>query len=212
MLGDMKSPLSLPSRLLVAVMLLAALAGCGGGGSSDSPLSPLPTGVVPMYGQTLHIQVSGAQMDQIEATSSACRTLLLQPSSSPPYVSTSTLAHFLCDVSAVGPQTLMVRRSNDQRTVQQYGFEVPLPQVTLSLSSGSGLNTVVLTLRPDRAPLTVDNFLRYVNSGPVPIAALVDVLADPVATSCPSIAGVIDTTQGCVPIPNVVIVSAVQTR
>jgi peptidyl-prolyl cis-trans isomerase A (cyclophilin A) len=40
------------------------------------------------------------------------------------------------------------------------------PQVTLTLSNGAGVNgDVVLTLDPARAPLTVANFLTYVNAG-----------------------------------------------
>jgi len=40
------------------------------------------------------------------------------------------------------------------------------PQVTLTLSNGAGVNgDVVLTLDPARAPITVANYLRYVNAG-----------------------------------------------
>ena len=40
------------------------------------------------------------------------------------------------------------------------------PQVTLSLSNGAGVNgDVVLTLDSARAPITVANYLRYVNAG-----------------------------------------------
>lgn len=40
------------------------------------------------------------------------------------------------------------------------------PQVTLSLSNGAGVSgDVVLTLDPSRAPVTVANFLQYVNAG-----------------------------------------------
>lgn len=43
---------------------------------------------------------------------------------------------------------------------------MPLPQVTLTLSNGGAVNgTVVITLVPDRAPTTVNNFLAYVNAG-----------------------------------------------
>lgn len=40
------------------------------------------------------------------------------------------------------------------------------PQVTLALSNGAGVNgNVVLTLNPTAAPVTVANFLSYVNAG-----------------------------------------------
>lgn len=42
----------------------------------------------------------------------------------------------------------------------------PPPQVTLNISNGAGVSgTVVITLAPTQAPLTVNNFLAYVNSG-----------------------------------------------
>ncbi len=42
----------------------------------------------------------------------------------------------------------------------------PAPQVTLTISNGAAvMGTVLITLAPDKAPLTVANFLAYVNSG-----------------------------------------------
>ena len=43
---------------------------------------------------------------------------------------------------------------------------MPQPQVTLAMSNGAGVNgSIVVTLDPTKAPITVDNFLSYVNSG-----------------------------------------------
>lgn len=40
------------------------------------------------------------------------------------------------------------------------------PQVTMTVSNGAGTSgTMLLTLDPDKAPITVANFLRYVNDG-----------------------------------------------
>lgn len=42
----------------------------------------------------------------------------------------------------------------------------PVPQVTIAVSNGAGVNgTIVITLSRDQAPLTVANFLTYVNAG-----------------------------------------------
>jgi len=42
----------------------------------------------------------------------------------------------------------------------------PPPQVTMTISNGSGVTgTLVLTLAPAQAPVTVANFLNYVNAG-----------------------------------------------
>jgi len=42
----------------------------------------------------------------------------------------------------------------------------PAPQVTMMVSNGAGVNgTIVITLAADKAPITVKNFLAYVNAG-----------------------------------------------
>ncbi len=46
------------------------------------------------------------------------------------------------------------------------GETAPPPQVTMTVSNGAGVSgTVVFTLDADKAPITVANFLRYVNDG-----------------------------------------------
>ena len=45
-------------------------------------------------------------------------------------------------------------------------FEVPLPQVTLTVSNGRAVSgDLLLTLDPTKVKITVDNFLQYVNDG-----------------------------------------------
>ena len=51
-------------------------------------------------------------------------------------------------------------------TLTTVPFTVPAPQVTMTVSNGAGVGgAVVITLAPDRAPITVNNFLAYVNAG-----------------------------------------------
>lgn len=46
------------------------------------------------------------------------------------------------------------------------GETAPPPQVTMTVSNGAGVSgTIVLTLEPEKTPVTVANFLRYVNDG-----------------------------------------------
>ncbi len=57
------------------------------------------------------------------------------------------------------PLELVIPRDTDAGAAQR-------PQVTLSLSNGAGVSgTLVITLVPEHAPVTVANFLAYVNSG-----------------------------------------------
>lgn len=299
------SPVSL-TRLAVLSTALAALTGCGGGGSDATTTDPTlriatTTAQVPKYGQSMRLTVTGEHLDLgLTASSPACKTLTL--STGVPYVSGAAEAYFLCDVQSVGDQTITLKRTSDGSTLGTVAFTVPLPQVTMAVSNGAGVNgSLVFTLQPDKAPVTVNNFLGYVQRGfydntvfhraqagfvvqgggyasPVvagtvpthkttldPIALEVgvglsntqwsvamartsvpasatseffinlgnnstldtsgggyavfatvtsgtDVVSSIVSAPCTTIAGFIPTSLGCVPIPNVVISSAVQTR
>lgn len=266
-----------------------------------TPLVASAVAEVPKYSQPMRITVTGEDLDLgLTATSSACKTLTL--STAVPYVSGAAEAYFLCDVQSVGDQTITLKRTSDGSTLGTVAFTVPLPQVTMAVSNGASVNgSLVFTLQPDKAPVTVNNFLGYVHSGfydntvfhraqagfvvqgggyasPVvagtvpthkttldPIALEVgvglsntqwsvamartsvlasatseffinlgnnssldtsgggyavfatvtsgtDVVSSIVSAPCTTIAGFVSTALGCVPIPNVVISSAVQTR
>lgn len=146
----------------------ALLSGCGGGGGDSATPSPSisvtsATAETPVYGQSLHITVQGTALGQVTAVSSACKTL--EQGATAQYAPSSTLVHYFCAVHAVGDQTIEFRRSDTGATLYTLPFTVPLPQVTMAVSNGAGVNgNVVFTLRPDKAPITVDNFLAYVNS------------------------------------------------
>jgi peptidyl-prolyl cis-trans isomerase A (cyclophilin A) len=153
-------------KLGALAVLFSAIAGCGG---SDSPSVPPPTVSstavgAPKYSQTLRFTVTGQHLDQgVTATSPACKTLTL--STTAPFVSSATEAYWLCSVAAVGNQALTVRRTADGSALATLPFIVPQPQVTMTLSNGLAVNgSIVITLAPDQAPITVDNFLQYVNA------------------------------------------------
>jgi cyclophilin family peptidyl-prolyl cis-trans isomerase len=59
----------------------------------------------------------------------------------------------------VEPLEIVVARDTDAGAAQR-------PQVTFTISNGAGVNgSMVITLVPEYAPVTVANFLNYVNSG-----------------------------------------------
>ncbi|MEY4907849.1 MAG: hypothetical protein RL260_1567 [Pseudomonadota bacterium] len=160
-------PISLFERTALPLLTTALLAGCGGGGGDTTPTTMRVTSAsadTPVYGQALHITVQGDLLDQgLTPVSTACKTITQAPTAS--FVSSSTTMHYLCAVQAVGNQTVELRRSDTSAVLQTLNFTVPLPQVTMAVNNGAGVNgNIVFTLRPDLAPITTDNFLAYVRS------------------------------------------------
>ena len=162
---------STPLRTALPLLTTALLAGCGGGGN-DAVTVPATmrvtaaTADTPLYGQSLHITVQGDLLDHglVTPVSTACKTI--EPAATTQYASSATTMHYLCAVQAVGSQTMEFRRTDNGAVLHTLSFTVPLPQVTMAVSNGAGVNgNVVFTLRPDLAPITVDNFLAYVRSG-----------------------------------------------
>ena len=163
----MKLPLFALPTALVAATLLAA---CGGGGGSSGGQPPTVSSTsastaTPMYSQTLVVTVNGNNLDQgLGGSSTGCSSITLGTTA--PYVSTATTAYLKCTVAGVGAQVLNVTRSADGTTLATQAFTVAVPQVTLAVSNGAGVGgNVVITLAPVQSPITVNNFLAYVNSG-----------------------------------------------
>jgi hypothetical protein len=149
-------------QTLAPLLVAAALAGCGGGGGDAGSPPPVVTGVfttAPKYASTLVVTLQGVRLDQgISATSSGCRSPTL--SSTAPYVSSATVAYFQCTVIGDGVQQLIVVRTSDAAVIATPGFTVPTPQVTLDIGNGAGVaGSMVITLTPTQAPLTVENFV-----------------------------------------------------
>lgn len=155
----------MPATCLALTMLLAA---CGGGGDeAGGPAASVSSAgaATPMYGQPLLFTVQGSHLDTGVALSSAgCRDVVRLAEA--PYASGATTAYFRCTVIGVGGQLATVRRSSDDTVLATVAYSVPLPQVTLTVSNGAAVaGSLVLTLGPQQAPITVDNFLAYVHAG-----------------------------------------------
>lgn len=117
----------------------------------------------PRYGQQMLITVNGADLDLgITVASPNCASLT--QSTANPFISTSSTAFFTCTPKAIGALQATVKRNSDSGLLTAVDFTVPAPQVTMAVSNGAGVNgNIVFTLAPDKAPITVDNFLKYVN-------------------------------------------------
>jgi cyclophilin family peptidyl-prolyl cis-trans isomerase len=154
------------SSLVLA--LAVSLAGCGGGGGDAGGPPPTVSSVTTgnaTYSQTLLITAQGNNLDQgVGASSAGCRNMVL--STTAPNVSNASTAYFRCTVSGVGAQTVSVTRSSDGGVLGTTAFNVAVPQVTMAVSNGAGVaGNLVVTLEAAKAPVTVDNFLAYVNAG-----------------------------------------------
>jgi len=148
------------------------IAGCGGdgGGVGTDPLhsggsTPTVSSAVAgtaMYGKSLVLTLVGTNLDQgISVAATGCDGVAMYVSSSG-----ATAAQYACTVSAVGSGQFVVTGTGGGATLATTTFNVPAPQVTLDFSNGAGVaGEIVLTLAPDKAPITVRNFLSYVNSG-----------------------------------------------
>ena len=165
------------SRLIgVAGAALASatvLVACGGGGDSGPAapggatapsVSSVAIGAA-KYGQKLLLTVRGSNLDRdLAVSATGCKDVAL--STVAPNVSSTSTAYYLCAVSAVGAGQFRVTQVSNAAVLATQPFTVAVPQVTLTVSNGAGVGgTMVVTLAPDKTPLTVDNFLGYVNSG-----------------------------------------------
>ncbi len=170
----MKNPLLNPSlaRCLAASMAsLPLLVACGGGGGGDTPApTPVPAVTTAVagaarYGQQLLLTVNGTNLDQAMTVSSAGCTSITR-STTAPTASSATTAYYTCNVSGVGAQLFAIARGSDNASIGSAAYTVPVPQVTMAVSNGAAVSgTFVISLLPQQAPVTVNNFLAYVNSG-----------------------------------------------
>ncbi len=171
---NMKTPLLNPALarcLAASVAVLPLLVSCGGGGGGDTPL-PTPVSTVSTavagaakYGQPLLLTVNGTNLDlALTITSAGCTGITR--STTAPNISTATTAYYTCTASAVGAQQFAIARASDNVNIGSAAYTVPVPQVTMTVSNGAAVaGSFVITLTPQQTPVTVINFLAYVNSG-----------------------------------------------
>ena len=160
--------------LRTALLALATTLGACGGGGGDGDTLPAAVSVAtagtPLYSQVLLFTINGSNLDTGLAVSSAgCRGMTR--STTAPHISTASVAYYRCTVAAVCAQQATVTRTSDGTLLSTVNYTVPEPQVTMNVSNGASTGAgvvngnLVITLKPAQAPITVDNFLAYVNSG-----------------------------------------------
>ena len=133
---------------------LLLLASCGGSDGFQPSVSQIQATTL-RYGQEAVILVAGQHMrSDMVAETGTCTGPAFRANSGPDQ------AILTCKVTSAGPLTVTIRAANGER-LHSATLMVPLPRVLLATSSGN----VELELNPLAAPITVNNFLDYVNSG-----------------------------------------------
>jgi cyclophilin family peptidyl-prolyl cis-trans isomerase len=141
---------------LWAACLLAVLSACGGGGAEFPPAVTGVSARTLQYSRTATINIGGNDLrnSMTVDTGGACTNPSFAASSA------TNLVVLNCTVVKVGAMPLTVKDGSG-KVIHQTSLTVPQPQVTIATISGN----VVVELDPTAAPVTVDNFLAYVNNG-----------------------------------------------
>lgn len=145
--------------LIGSTILLSA---CGGDSTTSSPEAKVSVSEVStdqlVYRKTSVITVKGQNLNLgINLSHQGCLRITELSGS------TATQKVFSCKLVGVGAVPLLITDGKNN-SLYASTITIPLtsnPQVTMSTSLGN----IVLELNPAKAPVTVDNFLNYVESG-----------------------------------------------
>ena len=143
-------------KQLFVILCCAILTACGGGGSPAPTVTDIQARNL-YYGATAQFSFFGNNLATLDSGISPnvpnCTGLT-------PVSQVLGQQVFKCTVTAIGD--LPVQAKDQTGTVIfSKTFTVPPPQVVLGTSAGS----IVVELDPTAAPLTVNNFLSYVEAG-----------------------------------------------
>jgi peptidyl-prolyl cis-trans isomerase A (cyclophilin A) len=136
------------------------LVACGGGGSDGAAapaatVSAVTSDQALSYGKAAVLKVTGTNLNLgMTLTAPGCKVLTEQAGS------TASARSYNCLVTVPTSLQLAVA-SSAGASLYSASLPVPDPQVTLVTSLG----TILLELNPTKAPLTVDNFLKYSADG-----------------------------------------------
>lgn len=147
--------------LLALCALSCFLAACGSGSTSSTANKASVSAVTSdqlLYRKITNFTVTGQNLDLgINITNLGCLRITEVAGG------TATRRVFSCKIVGVGTFPMTVT-AGDGSNLNTTNFTIPLtnqPQVTMVTSLG----TIVMELNPAKAPVSVDNFLNYVESG-----------------------------------------------
>lgn len=147
-----------PNSVLITFLLAALLVGCGGGATSD-PYPPSIQSSSLAYGNQATFYVGVTTLNPGTTFSATnCSALQSTPSSVPNYLTYS------CTITSTGPVVFTGTDANG-KVIATQNFTVPNPQVLINAMIGSTQANFVVELNQAKAPISTDNFLRYVKDG-----------------------------------------------
>jgi len=150
------------SAAALSTLLLAALSACGGGGGDTTPATVSSMSIVATkYGVPAQVTVTGTHLGNLSLTAPGCKNVTRLTAA--PTASTDTTAYFSCTPS--GAYTSTITAVTNGTSVGTTTLTVQPPIVTMAVTGGGVNGNIVFNLRGNQAPITVDNFLNYVNSG-----------------------------------------------
>lgn len=126
---------------------------------SQTLTAPAPTAFSAMnlkYGQKAFF-AHPASISTLQLRASACSNIATEET-----LSNADTRVFSCTIRQTGTTTFEVLDAANNTPIQQVALTVLQPQVSLL----TNLGTVVMELNPTAAPITVENFLTYVNQTP----------------------------------------------
>ena len=146
----------------LTTLLLATLSACGGSGGDGATATVSSMSIAATkYGAPAQVTVVGTNLGNLNLQATGCKNITRLTAS--PTASSDTTAYFSCTPS--GAYSSSILAVSNGGTVAQQTLTVAAPIVTMAVSGGGVNGNIVFNLRGDQAPITVDNFLAYVNSG-----------------------------------------------
>lgn len=147
-------------RRAFAVLALFSLAACGGG--DDGEASVLNMGATDAaFSKTMLITVTGRALEDPDLTlvvDGPCDNVVRVAGGS------ELSQQFSCKVSGLGTLVARVRVGGGPE-LASLRVNIPAPQVSMTVTQGTRSGTFVVELDPVAAPITVNNFLTFVNGG-----------------------------------------------
>jgi peptidyl-prolyl cis-trans isomerase A (cyclophilin A) len=144
--------------LTCATAVTGLLAACGGGGSSEvrvASVNTITADAPPAYDTLATFSVAGTDLDTgIAATATGCSGATVLSGG------TSTSIKLTCTPSRDGDIAVSIATAGGS-VLKTAAFSVPKPQVRMT----TNLGTLLIELEPAKAPVTVKNFLGYVQEG-----------------------------------------------
>lgn len=148
-------------RLACAALLTPVfLVGCGGSDNGGLFVTSMVASTV-QFSRNMSVAVSGSGLDKgLKLTvEGGCGEVTEAAGGD------SQSRRFSCKVTALGPKTVRAYTA-DNLEVARLQVTVPEPEVTMIVQGvDTSTSTFVMKLDPVRAPVTVNNFLDYVNAG-----------------------------------------------